>query len=64
MHICEYYFSHVIHYWHVSAAAVVIIRAIYKIAGSPNRLLKCICEPLTVRKNVSDFSHSHWTSAH
>jgi hypothetical protein len=40
--------SHVIHYQLVSTAATVIIRVIYNITRSPNKLLKCISEPLTV----------------
>ena len=44
--------SHVIHYRHVSIALAVVIRVTDKIIGSPNKLLQCINEPLSVIKHA------------
>jgi len=38
MHICELYLSHDIHYQHASTAVAFIIRVIYKITSSSNKL--------------------------
>jgi len=64
MHLCKMCFSRVIHYRHVSTTVAVVFRVIYKITRSPNRLLKCISEPLSVTKHVSNFPRSHWKSAY
>jgi hypothetical protein len=50
--------SHVIHYRHVSTAVAIIIRAIYKITRSPNKLLKCISLSLTLTNYVSNILQS------
>jgi hypothetical protein len=47
----------IVHYPHVSTDVVIIIGVIYTVTRSPNRLLKCISEPLTVTDHVSDFLH-------
>jgi len=57
MHVRKMCLSQVIYYRHVSIALAVIIRVIYKIIISPNRLSKCISQPLIVTKHVSNFLH-------
>ena len=52
--------SHVIPYRHVSTAVAIIIIIIIitvniKTTNSPNRLLKCVSEPLTVSKDVPNY---------
>ena len=42
------YLSHIIHYQHASVAVAVVVRVIHKVARIPNRLLKCVFEPLSV----------------
>jgi len=59
MHLCEMCLSHFIHYGHVSTAVSVITRVLYKITGSPNKLLKCKSEALADTKHVSNFVHKH-----
>jgi hypothetical protein len=50
--------SHVIRYRYISTAVAVIIGVIYKITRSPNKLLKCISESLTLTNYVSDILQS------
>jgi hypothetical protein len=48
----------IVHYQHVSIVVASIIRVTYKIKRNPKKLLKCISEPLSVTKHVSNFLHS------
>ena len=56
MHVCKMCLSHVIHYRHVLTAVAIIIIIIITVTNKPtkfpNKLLKCISEPLSVTKNV------------
>jgi len=59
MHLTKMCLSRVIHYRNVSTAVAIIFRVVNKITRSPNRLLKCVSEPLGVTKHASDFLLSH-----
>ena len=48
MPLCEMCLSHVIHCRHVSIAVAIIIRVIYKFTWSPEKLLKCVSETLSL----------------
>jgi hypothetical protein len=50
--------SHIILYQHVLITVAIIITVTYKIKG-PNKLLKCISDPLIVTKNAPNFLHRH-----
>ena len=59
MNLCKTCLSPVIHYRHVSTAVAIIIIIIIitvtnKTTNSPNKMLKCISEPLSVTTNVSN----------
>ena len=49
MHVCEMCLSHIIHYQRASVAVAVVIRAVRKVARSPNGLLNSMSEPLSVK---------------
>ena len=51
-------------YQHLSNIFAVIIVVVRRITRSPNKLLKCISESLTVSKHVSYFLHSHSMSVY
>jgi len=57
---CAYFklvLSHSGHYGHVSTAVAIIIRVIYTITVSPNKLLKCVSETLSVSKLTPKYMH-------
>ena len=56
---CTYFklvLSHAVRYRRVSTAVAIIIRVIYTITVSPNKLLKCVSETLSVINNVSNLT--------
>jgi len=53
-----------IQYQHLSNFFAAIIVELLRITKSPNKLLKCLSDPLTVSNHVSYFLHSHSMSAY